>query len=80
MQSFSAAAIGTSGSRASRISAGTASSTFCAKLSLEHLGSRVESARSLFPAGWQQMAWQSGAVERLRGFPLPDVLLRVLML
>jgi hypothetical protein len=22
---------------------------------------------SLFPAGWQQMAWQSGAVERLRG-------------
>ena len=35
---------------------------------------------SLFPAGWQQMAWQSGAVERLRGFPSPDVLLRVLML
>ena len=30
---------------------------------------------SLFPAGWQQMAWQSGAVERLRGFPSPDVLL-----
>src|SRR6266571_1362529 len=27
---------------------------------------------SLFPAGWQQMAWQSGAVERLRGFPSPD--------
>lgn len=26
------------------------------------------------------MAWQSGAVERLRGFPSPDVLLRVLML
>jgi hypothetical protein len=21
---------------------------------------------SLFPAGWQQMPWQSGAVERLR--------------
>src|SRR5947209_12833645 len=34
---------------------------------------------SLFPAGWQQMAWQSGAVERLRGFPSPDVLLRTLM-
>jgi len=34
----------------------------------------------LFPAGWQQMAWQSGAVERLRGFPSPDVLLRMLML
>ena len=26
------------------------------------------------------MAWQSGAVERLRGFPSPDVLLRTLML
>jgi hypothetical protein len=25
---------------------------------------------SLFPVGWQQMAWQSGAVERLRGFPI----------
>jgi Transposase DDE domain len=35
---------------------------------------------SLFPAGWRQMAWQSGAVERLRGFPSPDVLLRILML
>ena len=35
---------------------------------------------SLFPAGWQKMAWQSGAVERLRGFPSPDVLLRMLML
>jgi Transposase DDE domain len=35
---------------------------------------------SLFPAGWQQRAWQSGAVERLRGFPSPDVLLRVLLL
>jgi hypothetical protein len=35
---------------------------------------------SLLPAGWQQMAWQSGAVERLRGFPSPDVLLRTLML
>src|ERR1035441_9418989 len=35
---------------------------------------------SFFPTGWQQMAWQSGAVERLRGFRSPDVLLRVLML
>ena len=35
---------------------------------------------SLFPAGWQQMAWQSGAVERLRGLASPDVLLRTLML
>src|ERR1017187_1392246 len=35
---------------------------------------------SLFPTGWQQMAWQSGAVERLRRFPSPDVLLRMLML
>jgi hypothetical protein len=35
---------------------------------------------SLLPAGWQQMAWQSGAIERLRGFPSPDVLLRTLML
>ena len=33
---------------------------------------------SLFPAGWRQMAWQSGAVERLRGFPSSDVLLRML--
>jgi hypothetical protein len=35
---------------------------------------------SLFPAGWKQMAWQAGAVQRLRGFPSPDVLLRMLML
>jgi hypothetical protein len=35
---------------------------------------------SLFPAGWHRMAWQSGAVKRLRGFPSPDVLLRMLML
>ena len=35
---------------------------------------------SLFPTGWQQMARQSGAVERLRRFPSPDVLLRMLML
>jgi len=34
----------------------------------------------LFPAGWQQMAWQSGAVDRLRGFPSPEMLLRTLML
>jgi hypothetical protein len=34
---------------------------------------------SFFPTGWQQMAWQSGAVERLRGFSSPDVLLRMLM-
>ncbi len=26
------------------------------------------------------MAWQAGAVERLRGFPSPEVLLRTLML
>ena len=35
---------------------------------------------SLLPAGWQQTAWQSGAIERLRGFPSPDVLLRMLLL
>ena len=35
---------------------------------------------SLFPAGWQQMAWQSDAVVRSRRFPSPDVLLRTLML
>src|SRR5450755_3169963 len=35
---------------------------------------------SLLPTGWQQMAWQSGAVDRLRGFPSTDVLLRVLLL
>ena len=40
MQSLSAAAIRTKGSTASRISTGTVSSTFCAKLGLEHLGSR----------------------------------------
>jgi hypothetical protein len=36
--------------------------------------------RSLFPAGWRQMAWQSGSLRRLRGFQSPDVLLRILML
>jgi hypothetical protein len=35
---------------------------------------------SLFPTGWQQLAWQSGAVERLRGFASTDVLLRMLLL
>jgi hypothetical protein len=35
---------------------------------------------SLFLAGWRQMAWQSGSVERFHGFPSPDVLLRMLML
>jgi hypothetical protein len=35
---------------------------------------------SLFPTGWLQMARQSGAVERLRGFRSPDMLLRTLLL
>ena len=35
---------------------------------------------SLLPARWQQMARQSGAVERLRGFPTADLLLRILLL
>jgi len=35
---------------------------------------------SLLPTGWRQMAWQSGAVARLRALPSPDVLLRVLLL
>jgi hypothetical protein len=35
---------------------------------------------SLFPAGWRQTAWQSGAVERLRGFRSAEVLLRMRML
>jgi hypothetical protein len=35
---------------------------------------------SFLPTGWQQMAWQSGAIDRLRGFPSPDVLLRTLMI
>jgi len=35
---------------------------------------------SLFPTGWRQMAWQSPAVARLRGFPSPDVMLRMLLL
>jgi len=41
---------------------------------------KLEGARLIASAGWQQMAWQSGAVERLRGFPSPDVLLRTLLL
>jgi hypothetical protein len=35
---------------------------------------------SLFPTGWQQMALQSGSIERLRGFPSPGVLMRMLLL
>jgi hypothetical protein len=35
---------------------------------------------SLLPTEWQQMASQSGAIQRLRGFPSPDVLLRMLLL
>ena len=35
---------------------------------------------SLFPLRWQQIAWPSGAIERLRGFPSPDTLLRTLLL
>ena len=35
---------------------------------------------SLFPAGWRQTAWQSGAVERWCGFPSSEVLLRMRML
>ena len=32
------------------------------------------------PTEWQQMARHSGAIERLRGFPSTEVLLRVLLL
>lgn len=35
---------------------------------------------SLFPAGWQQMARRSGAIERLRGFSSSEVLLRMILL
>jgi hypothetical protein len=35
---------------------------------------------SLFPVGWQQMARQCGAIERLRGFPSSEVLLRMILL
>jgi hypothetical protein len=34
----------------------------------------------LFPAGWQQEAIRTGAVERLRGFSSVDMLLRTLLL
>jgi hypothetical protein len=36
--------------------------------------------RSLLPFGLEQMAWQSDAVQRLRGFPSPELLLRTLLL
>lgn len=35
---------------------------------------------SLFPVGWQQMAWRTGAVKRLRGFTSSEVLLRIILL
>jgi hypothetical protein len=35
---------------------------------------------SLLPKGWQEMARQSGAVDRLRGFRSTEVLFRVLLL
>jgi hypothetical protein len=35
---------------------------------------------SLFPTEWRQMAWQSRAIARLRAFPSPDVLLRMILL
>jgi hypothetical protein len=35
---------------------------------------------SLFPVGWQQMARQCGAIERLRGFSSSAVLLRMMLL
>jgi hypothetical protein len=35
---------------------------------------------SLFPVGWQQMAWRTGAVERLRGFTSSEMLLRMILL
>ena len=35
---------------------------------------------SLLPTAWRQMAWERGAVRRLRGFSSPDTLLRTLML
>src|ERR1019366_3473022 len=34
----------------------------------------------LFPGGWREEAMHSGAVERLRGFPSVDALLRTLLL
>ena len=35
---------------------------------------------SLFPAGWQQQAKQTGAIERQRGITAPDSLLRLFLL
>jgi hypothetical protein len=35
---------------------------------------------SLLPAGWQQVALESGAIKRLRGFSSPEALLRTLLL
>ena len=35
---------------------------------------------SLLPAGWEEMARQSGAFERLREFSSPGLLLRTLLL
>ena len=35
---------------------------------------------SLFPEGWEYMALQSGAVERFRGLPSSEVLLRMILL
>ncbi len=34
----------------------------------------------LFPPGWQQETLRTGALERLRGFSSPDMLLRTLLL
>jgi hypothetical protein len=36
--------------------------------------------RSLFPRGWDRLAFSQGAVERLRGFPNTESLLRTLLL
>src|SRR3954451_15903024 len=35
---------------------------------------------SLFPAQWRERAVESGAIERLRGFPSEEALLRTLLL
>jgi hypothetical protein len=35
---------------------------------------------SLFPVGWQQMAWRTGAVEHLQGFTSSEVMLRMILL
>ena len=34
---------------------------------------------ALLPTRWRRMAWQSRAIVRLRAFPSPDVLLRILL-